>query len=257
MTPNEIHVHYPQIVEQKLGIPPDYQLKAINSSNFLQANWHKNKLVVLSKVVKLTKSTNVLNLGMGSGNYEFAHFDKVKSITCVDYNDQAIEFVKQRADNLGIKNLTLYHKDIRQLSELSFPYKFDLVLLIDVIEHISTAEAPLVLNAIKKLLTPTGKVVVITPNYKSGWQIIEKVLDQFTIVPKFGNEQHLAKYHRDNLNSLFNKCGFEATSFCSFNLISFAVPPVGLSQLVCKLETELPFALGNLICGVYKLDKIV
>ncbi len=241
-----------EIVEQKLGIPPDYQLKAINSKNFFQANWHKNKLLVLSKLITLTKQTNVLDLGMGSGNFEFENHGKVNSITCVDYNSQAIDFLQKQSKTLGITNLTLINDDIRNLASLKESGKYDLIILIDVIEHIRLEEAHDVVKELKRLLNTSGKIVVITPNYKSLWLIIEGFLDKLTIVPKFAGEQHLSKYYKQNLNELFEKAGFVTTTFCSFNLFSYVIPFRSLSKALCLIEMKMPFSFGNLICGVYQ-----
>lgn len=239
------------IIEKKLGIPADYQYQAIRSKNFLQANWHKNKLLALETLLPLSSEKRILDLGTGSGNFELAFSHKVKQIIGVDYNDEALSFLKGRLRIDGISNVSLIFTDIRNLSPLLKYPKFDYIVAVDVIEHIRISEAQTVVKSIYKLLKPGGKVCIITPNYQSAWIFIESVLDKLTIVPKFKGEQHLAKYHKHNLSEIFEACGFQLVTFRTFNTFSYIFPSSRLSGNICKLELMFPFSYGNMIAAVF------
>jgi len=240
------------IAEKRIGISPDYQYRALNSSNFLQANWHNNKLVVLGKELSINKDSVVLDLGTGSGNFEFAFWKSVKKIIGVDYNDEALAFLSSELKKRNIGNVELRQCDIRNLASLTGLGKVDAIVIMDVIEHIRIEEAKKVVGNIRGLLNAGGAVYVITPNYRSPWRFIEVILDKVSVLPKLEDEQHLAKYHKKNLCQLFSDGGFKVRSFHSFNLFSFIIPGKKPASFFCKLELLCPFSVGNLIFGVFE-----
>jgi len=245
-----------EIVEKKLGIPPDYQYKAIRSKNILQKNWHRNKWEVLQNYIEFKPNMRVLDLGTGSGNFELEFADKVKGIVGVDYNDEALTFLQKKLDKNKIKNVKLIQMDVRdeKISQLG---KFDLIIMVDVIEHIKISDAKKLVRKMRNLLKSGGIVCIITPNYHSFWVLIEKVLDILTVIPKFDEEQHLAKYYRNNLIRLFRDANFELKSVSSFNLFSYVYPVDFLSQYVLRFELLMPVILGNLLVGTFRLpDKV-
>jgi len=244
-----------EIVEQKLGIPPDYQYKAIKSKNFFQSNWHRNKFNILKKYIQSDRNKTYLDLGPGSGNFESMFSQDLKKIVAIDYNDQAVKFVKKRMRNENIRNVEVHSKDIRDIENMHFKEKFDGLVIVDVIEHISLKDARKLVKRLKKILKKGAKIYVITPNYKSTWLLIERILDNLTIVPKFNNEQHLAKYYKENLHNLFTSQGMSVDFIKSFNLFSYMMPSRLLSKLLLQLELSLPIAFGNLLIGVFTVEK--
>jgi len=168
------------IIEKRLGIPPDYQWKSIRSKNSLKSNWHLNKFTVLQKLTGLNKSTRVLDLGIGSGNFELLYAGRVRSIVGIDYNDEAINFVEKKCKENKIKNVRLICADICELnSNKYFNLKFDLIIIVDVIEHLDFEDPEGFLEFLKGALASNGQVCVITPNYKSLWPLIEYLIDKF------------------------------------------------------------------------------
>jgi 2-polyprenyl-3-methyl-5-hydroxy-6-metoxy-1,4-benzoquinol methylase len=240
------------IVEKELNIPPDYQYKAINSKIYLQSNWHINKFYAISKYLSNLENKTVLDLGTGSGNFESFFAKKARRIVGVDYNDEALNFLRKRLKNEKIKNVKLLLHDIRELSSLRINYKVDIVVMIDVIEHIKMSQAKKLVQSLRNFIHKNTVVYVITPNYHSSWMIIEKILDKFTTVPKFAGEQHLAKYSKDSLAELFNSQGF-SSKINSFNLFSYLVPIRELSKMLVELELKRSSSMGNLIIGEFKL----
>lgn len=244
-----------EIVEKKLGISPDYQYKALNSSNYIQANWHHNKLKALSLMCKFNKKIAVLDLGTGSGNFEIFYSKKVKKITGVDYHKEALFFLKEKLKQKKINNVKLINKDIRSLSKIKKIGKYDLVVIMDTIEHINIKEANKLIKFLKKIVVSKGKICVITPNCHSTWIFVEKILDKLTIVPHFEGEQHLAKYCYKNLQEIFEENGFIKKNIKSFNLFSFLIPNKKISFLFCKLEIYSRIRFGNLLMGFFENEK--
>ncbi len=247
--------HKHDIIEKKLGIPGDYQYTALTGKNFVQANWHGNKLEAIRQVCKLNKKTAILDLGTGSGNFEIEFGKKVKQITGVDYHQEALDFLSMKIKQKKLKNIRLIREDIRHLNRVKDLGMYDLVVMIDVIEHIKIEEAEKLVKFLKKSLLPGGQVCIITPNYLSPWIYIEKLLDRVTIVPHFEGEQHLAKYHHANLRKLFQKNGFSESRVSSFNLLSFLIPNKKISSFLCRVEISSNIPFGNLLLGSFKNEK--
>jgi 2-polyprenyl-3-methyl-5-hydroxy-6-metoxy-1,4-benzoquinol methylase len=240
------------IVEKRLGIKPDYQYKAIRSKFFPQANWHKNKITAIKNLLNISKDKRILDIGTGSGNLEFEIANDVHEIIGIDYNDEAIAFLDQKLNELAIKNVKLFIKDLKEIENLNIP-KADHIIMIDVIEHIAIDDAAILVSKFKNLLNPNGEVLIITPNYKSLWIYLEKILDKVSVLPKFDGEQHLSKFHKDNLPQMFDEAGFDTLNLTSFNTFSYLFPSRRLSKYLCIAELKSKFPYGNLIVGHFKL----
>lgn len=242
------------IVEKQLGIKGDYQFKAINSSNPLQRNWHRNKFDILEDFFnseKDLKSKKVLDLGTGSGNFELLFHKKFQKIVGSDYNDEALDFLKSKLNDNKISNVELLLQDFTKLDTSAFKDSFDYIIMIDVIEHFKISDARNLLPKLHKLLNDGGKVLIVTPNYSSAWIFLEKILDRFQLVPKFEGEQHLAKYNTLNLVELFNK-NFKLVSITSFNTFSYILISYNLNKFFSKLESNFKSKYGNLIFSVFE-----
>ena len=239
------------VVEQELKIPPDYQYKAITEGNFIQANWHKNKLFVIKKLLDFDKEMTILDLGTGSGNFEIFFSQYVKEIIGVDYNDEALDFLNNYLYTHKIKNVNLVLSDIRDLKLLKKINKFDLILLIDVIEHFKFHDVQKIFKSLGSYLKNDGKVIIVTPNYKSLWPALEYAFDFLGLAPKFRKHQHLSKLYKKNLEQLINDNDFQIERVCSFNLFSYLIPFRKISEKLCFLEISLPTLFGNLIAVVF------
>jgi len=239
------------IVEEKLGIPGDYQYRALRSKNYLQASWHRNKLVALDRVVSFGNHDRVLDIGIGSGNFEFAFFNRVKTITGIDYHESAVNFARGKLKELRIKNVQLRVADATSISNLRAA-QFERIVMVDVIEHISEENAKRVVAGIKKVLVPGGKAVIVTPNYGSVWAIVEKVMDMFKVVPTFSGEQHVCQYTDTKLVRVFEREGLKCTFMTSFNLFSHLVPNSAWSEIACGWEVDHVRTFGSLLMGVFE-----
>lgn len=237
-----------QIIERILSIPGDYQYKALNTGLWPQRNWHINKFTALEAVLNFSDEIEILDLGSGSGNFELIFSKKVKSITAVDYNDEALLFLRNKLTEEDIHNVTLVEADIKNLLEETVKNrKYNYVVLVDVIEHLILNECVLLLENIKSLLKKDGSVVVVTPNYKSSWVFIERLLDEFKLVPKLNNAQHLTKFDLRMLNSTLGSCGFYCSRWFTFNSVSYLLPFKSINKYLLKIEKKYLGELGCLI----------
>jgi 2-polyprenyl-3-methyl-5-hydroxy-6-metoxy-1,4-benzoquinol methylase len=235
-----------EIVEKRLGISPDYQYKAMRKSFWAKQNWHKNKFNAVKLLTKFNRKLNVLDLGTGSGNFELLFADKVNKIYGIDYNDEALNFLKTKIKKRKIKNVFLECSDMRKLSANLSSKKYDLIVSIDTIEHISSKDGRKVLKWVKSRLNPHGSVLIITPNYKSIWTILEPILDIFSFTPNMGLHQHLSKYSVDSMSKKLLRLGFKIKSKTSFNLFSF-IFPAKINDYLLNWEIKNLSSLGPLM----------
>lgn len=240
-----------QIMEKKLGITGDYQYNALRGRNYLQANWHNNKLSVIDYLIKKYSPQNVLDLGTGSGNFELEFAKKLKNITGIDYNEEASEFLEKELKRREIKNVKVVTKDFAQSPDLSKFGKFDMIILIDVLEHIEINSVKNLVNNFKKSLNKKGKVVIVTPNYSGLWPILEKSIDRFTNIPHLENMQHITKFNESILDKVFRDNGFKKIYGTTFNTFSYFLPSKQLSKYFVKWELSSHLSFGNLLLGVF------
>jgi 2-polyprenyl-3-methyl-5-hydroxy-6-metoxy-1,4-benzoquinol methylase len=193
-----------------------------------------------------------LDLGAGSGNLEFTFASKVNKILAVDYNDSAVDFLKKKLKDLQIKNVGVKLADLSDTKKIAAMGKFDLIIMVDVLEHLELEVSNKLIKTIKKMLTKNGIVVIITPNYGGPWPLIEKFVDRFTPIPDLGQCQHISHFNADNILTPFTKHGFKSRLLKTFNTFAFIFPSRAISTLLTKTELRMPFLKGNLLLAVFQ-----
>jgi 2-polyprenyl-3-methyl-5-hydroxy-6-metoxy-1,4-benzoquinol methylase len=170
----------------KIEINGDYQYNAYYKGKTPQRFWHYNKLTEALKSLDIHDNDYVLDMGCGSGLIAsfIAKNENVK-VLAVDANEKAISFAKSKfkMSNLEFRCVLL---DELYLQEDSI----DKIIFLEVIEHLSENQSDNIFNFFYQLLKTGGKLVISTPNRKSLWPFIERVLDFFRMVPKLAGEQH-------------------------------------------------------------------
>lgn len=242
------------IIEKKLGIAGDYQFKALNKQNFIQSNWHYNKLVVIERLLNEYKIETLLDLGTGSGNLELTFAKKLNKILGVDYNGEALEFLKHQLAKRKIENVKLVYQNILDVPKIVKLGKFDMIIMVDVIEHLEAKSGKKLIASFKKLLTKNGKIVIITPNYQSLWPLVEVFIDKFTSIPHLAGMQHVTKFNPELLKKTFKENGgYKMINVSTFNTFAFLFPDRNISKMLTKLEFNLHLPFGNLLVSVFEM----
>lgn len=118
----------------------------------------KDLVVKLKRFLPNAKDSQVLDLGCGSGQFLYVMQKEGYSNTSgVDISEEQVEAALER----GVKNVVV--GDILDYMEKSEKH-FDLILLVDIIEHLQTGEVHRLLSSIRNRLSPAGKVLVHVPN---------------------------------------------------------------------------------------------
>ncbi|HOX96086.1 MAG TPA: class I SAM-dependent methyltransferase [Candidatus Woesebacteria bacterium] len=235
-----------QIVEKKLGISPDYQYRAMTQSSWIKRNWHQNKFDIVRQIHKFNKNEEILDLGTGSGNFELIFARSVKHIYGVDYNDDALSFLDKLLTKKRIKNVTLECSDMRKLSSKLNRKKYNLIVSIDTIEHVSKKDGAKIVEWSKNRLKKNGRLIIITPNYESVWVFLEKILDFLSFTPKMGRHQHMSKYSVSSMRKMLLEHGFSVNKEITFNLFSFILPNK-INQNLLRIEGKLHHNRGCLM----------
>lgn len=135
--------------------------------------WYSFMLPELIKDLK--DDSKILEIGCGQsiGLRYLANnnYIKGKNIFGVDQSDVAIRFLKKRIPSGNFKT--------RDVHKLKYPDNFfDCVLLMEVFEHLE--QPKLVLNEIRKILKPEGKLFLSFPNYINiPWLFLRIIAEKF------------------------------------------------------------------------------
>jgi len=121
---------------------------------------------IKSFLPKLKKGEAFLDIGCGYGGVSYELIKKGFDVTGIEINDDAIKSLKQ-------KGFEVYKKDITK--PLSIYKKFDIVMLLDVLEHVF--DPSFLLNEAKKVIKEKGYIIVTVPLY---FDIVDRIKILFT-----------------------------------------------------------------------------
>ncbi len=191
------------------GRPTNFGVEGI--ADFLSGDIRAEDKAILEKVN--FKGKTVLDLGFGRGEalkYAFEH--GAKKLVGVDFSDSATQIARMF---LKVHHITakLYHSDlIKFLKENNGRQKFDLVILLDVIEHIPRQDVTTILPWLLRSLTPKAIVIINTPifpvdndGYKDG---IDKRDYEDTDDYEETSGMHINRYTKESLLQFMKVNGF-------------------------------------------------
>jgi 2-polyprenyl-3-methyl-5-hydroxy-6-metoxy-1,4-benzoquinol methylase len=130
----------------------------------LLRSWH------IRKEIKAWEKTvngpqNILDAGSGFGQYEYylAKRNKEWKIKAVDVKEEQVEDCNNFFSKIGFNNV---HFEVADLTRFVEPEKYNLVLCVDVMEHIEEDE--LVLSNYCKSMKKGGMLLISTPSDQGG-----------------------------------------------------------------------------------------
>jgi methionine biosynthesis protein MetW len=117
---------------------------------------HDSGIVKINSLLpSLDKSKKILDVGCGDARLSSLLLPQVNSITGLDVHQKALAEAKRR----GLETI---QTDIERHWPLN-DSSFDIILLLDVLEHVSDCE--FVLNEAKRVLKESGTIIVAFPNH--------------------------------------------------------------------------------------------
>ncbi len=155
--------------------------------------WHRLKFLRVISCLDPRPGQSILDIGCFAGSFlsllSEAQFKQQIGIdmlpTQIAYANQQYGTPYRRFINGKVEDIADSHRS-----------SFDVITLIEVIEHLNHEEIRGLLTATAGLLKPGGRLIVSTPNYLSAWPFIEILINRFSDVSY--EEQHITKFHYFN-----------------------------------------------------------
>jgi putative flippase GtrA/SAM-dependent methyltransferase len=113
---------------------------------------------------------------------------------------------------------------------------YDVATVVEVIEHLAPAELGDVLRATIGRLSPGGKLVVTTPNFRSAWPLVQMLVDRFGQLNYA--DQHINKFTRRRLQQLLVDLGLRDVRVRPYLVLAPFAAPLGwrLADKLARLE---------------------
>lgn len=176
----------------------DYISHTDAKRNLFEKVYHLVRKISLKKKLKLIESCHaesktLLDVGCGTGDFIQVAKQNNWKVTGIEPNEQARSIAnKKNKDSVF---------DVNQLVKLQ-PQSFDVITLWHVLEHLPNLEEDMA--TFKKLLKPTGTLIIAVPNYKSYDAQYYKEFWAAYDVPR-----HLWHFNKASMSKLVNKVSLE------------------------------------------------
>ncbi len=160
------------------------------------------------------KSIKVLEIGPGLGEFEsFLNDKKVLDVDIVDNDKSVIDFVSKK---YKIRNKFLINK-VSNLDKKLLNY--DLIFLMQVLEHLQNSEYEVILKTLYKHLKPKGHIVIVVPNGNNPLGLVERYADL----------QHTNCFTQQSLKDLVN---LSKIKNFEMEIKGYQIPPYGPINIV-------------------------
>ena len=166
--------------------------------------------VIIDTLGSVDSKKSILDAGCGDGRFTFEMNKRIKNanIIGIDYSDRALAFAK------AFNPATHFEK--QDLTKFNLKKKFDIIVLIEALEHIQPKDIDKILSRLKAHMKNTGKLIISVPSvnvplHKKHFQhfsadslrtILEK---HFTVSELFGYADNGRKRVKFNILNRFLK----------------------------------------------------
>ena len=198
--------------------------------------------IVLSQLERAVganpRDLRILDIGCGAGGM-LSFLRRYGTAAGVDASPEAVEMAGREGADVRVGMLP---------ADIPFaPGSFDVVTLLDVLEHVEADSAAL--DTIRALLRPGGHLIVTVPAYAFLWSGHDVV------------NEHKRRYVRDGLREKLEIAGFDVERLTYFNTLLF--PPIALVRLAGRLrsgeetadEGRVPAPVNSILRRIFTLEK--
>ena len=171
---------------------------------------------------KIKPGSVVLDYGCGTG-FIIKHFlNRGFQIYGADTSSQSVEFVNKQYNNFPDFKGAFLLDELFKLNK-----RFDVILVIEVIEHLGDEFLNPLLENVKKLVNPGGKVIFTTPNNENleDSEVYCAVCDH-----TFHRWQHVRSWNSESLTAYIEKHGLKVESCFATDFSN--VPPPGFLKKI-------------------------
>jgi SAM-dependent methyltransferase len=204
--------------------------------------WYVARRRVLSdfvaRVIRPPKDARILEIGCGTG-HNFAMLGRFGTVDGLEIDDAARAIASER---LGRPVGTAPLPGLDGIADASY----DLIALLDVLEHVEADEAALA--SIRKKLKPGGRILVTVPANRWMWSAHDTV------------HHHFRRYNGSTLRGVVARAGLKVETMTHFNSVLF--PLAAAFRLVGKLtgreeadDAQPAAPLNSLFTGLFGLER--
>lgn len=225
------------------GIDPGYYDRVFQRNAGIQSKWHHLKFKHVRAQMPGGEVRH-LDIGCGPGTFIGTLSPETHSLG-TDLADPQIQF--------ALNEYKTENHDFQCIPAGDMPFddaSFDVVTIIEIIEHLEMEVIEVMLKEAHRVLAPGGKILLTTPNYGSLWPVLEKIVNARAEVTY--EDQHITFFKRGRLKALLERTGFEAASATTFQGIApfMAALSWKLADAVQIVENPLlSRAMGFLLLG--------
>ncbi|MEX0873711.1 MAG: class I SAM-dependent methyltransferase [Actinomycetota bacterium] len=169
-------------------IPVAYYDAALREGNSVRRLWHLAKFERVLGCLPHGQNLSLLDIGCFAGSFlSLVPEERFARQVGVDILPEQIAFAEA--------HWATSFREFREISTLrdlrAMPESFDCATAIEVIEHLRLDEIRELLDGVVDRLRPGGTFVLTTPNYRSAWPLIERVVNRASDISYA--DQHITK----------------------------------------------------------------
>jgi len=189
------------------SISTGYYDEVFHRASGSQSKWHHLKFRHVRHAMPETFAQH-LDIACGAGTFIGTLNEREKSIG-TDIAQAQIDYASQR-----------YQTDSHTFQCVppgSLPFEdntFDVVTIIELIEHLEQSVVNDLLAEVSRILVPGGKVVLTTPNYASLWPLLEIAVNRLSELSYA--DQHINLFKKKKLLRTLTDIGFEKCRVTTF-----------------------------------------
>ena len=208
--------HYDRIYARQAGV---------------RSKWHHMKFARFAEAMR--GYCRHLDLGCGPGTFIGTLPEGRHDSVGLDIAREQLDYARRTYPGAGRRFLPIQGDSI--------PFEddsFDVVTMIELIEHLTPETGLALLREARRVLRPGGRLLVSTPNYRSAWPVIEKIVNAVGDVDY--TDKHITFYHRRRLADLMDRAGFRDAAVSGYLLAAPFVAAFSWSvaDAVARLEPE-------------------
>lgn len=193
---------------------------------------------VISRIIRPPKDARILEIGCGTG-HNFSMLGAFGTVDAVELDDEARALA---SDRLGRPVACAMLPELEGVPDGAY----DMVALLDVLEHVEGDEAALA--AIRKKVKPGGKILVTVPANRWMWSAHDTV------------HHHFRRYSKADLAGVISRAGLKVDLLSHFNTVLF--PLAATFRLVGKLtgreeadDAQPAAPLNSLFTGLFGVER--
>ncbi len=206
-------------------------------------NQYQNLLNTYKALVPDKRKLDILDVGCAQGTLALILAEKGHKVTAVDLRQESLDYAQSRYEKGEIEFIQ------QNVLEAKLEKSYDLVFANQLIEHLVYPEK--MVNTLKKMLKPGGKLIVATPNHSYS----KCKLPTFTELgnPKDWEEKqftadgdgHFFAYTTEELETIFEQCGIQ-----NINCSLFETPFISGHMKLRYLHKIVPFKVLKVLDSI-------